>query len=172
MRRTFTLVLSFLFLACATSALHTQTINASVTGRVTDTSRALNNIVIGPRQPGPFFVSGDLRQGTLGCNALRGFASNQLNFAVRRQVNFTERFNLQFRAELFNLFNHPSFANLIGALGSVAAYGAVIFCTASFGQSPSMLNASLGSGGQTGGFNPLYQIGGARSIPLALKLQF
>ena len=35
-----------------------------------------------------------------------------------------------------------------------------------------MLNNYLGSGGQSGGLNPLYQIGGPRSIQLALKLQF
>jgi hypothetical protein len=37
-----------------------------------------------------------------------------------------------------------------------------------------MLGASLRSGGQNGGLNPLYQIGGPRSvqIQLALKLLF
>jgi hypothetical protein len=35
-----------------------------------------------------------------------------------------------------------------------------------------MLASSLGSRGANGGFNPLYQIGGPRSIQLALKLQF
>jgi hypothetical protein len=35
-----------------------------------------------------------------------------------------------------------------------------------------MLNHSLGSGGTNGGFNPLYQIGGPRSIQLAFELQF
>jgi hypothetical protein len=35
-----------------------------------------------------------------------------------------------------------------------------------------MLASFLGSGGTNGGFNPLYQIGGPRSIELALKLQF
>jgi hypothetical protein len=35
-----------------------------------------------------------------------------------------------------------------------------------------MLNHDLGSGDQSGGLNPLYQIGGPRSIQLALKLQF
>jgi hypothetical protein len=35
-----------------------------------------------------------------------------------------------------------------------------------------MLNNYLGSNGQHGAFNPLYQIGGPRSIQLALKLQF
>lgn len=32
-----------------------------------------------------------------------------------------------------------------------------------------MLNTWLGSGGQSGGLNPLYQIGGPRSILLALN---
>src|ERR1700733_745053 len=35
-----------------------------------------------------------------------------------------------------------------------------------------MLGASLGIGGQNGGLNPPYQIGGARSVQLALKLRF
>jgi hypothetical protein len=35
-----------------------------------------------------------------------------------------------------------------------------------------MLGASLGSGGQNGGLNPLYHIGGPRSAQLALKLLF
>jgi hypothetical protein len=128
--------------------------------------------MLGPRQVGPFFVSTDLRQGTLGRNALRGFGSSQLNFALRRQVNFTERSNLQFRAEFFNLFNHPNFADPVGTLGSMSPAGAFAFSAATFGQSPSMLNQSLGTGGQVGGFNPLYGIGGPRSIQLSLKLAF
>jgi hypothetical protein len=41
-----------------------------------------------------------------------------------------------------------------------------------FGHSTQTLNSWLGSGGQNGGLNPLYQIGGPRSVQLALKLQF
>jgi len=41
-----------------------------------------------------------------------------------------------------------------------------------FGHPTQTLASSLGSGGVNGGFNPLYQIGGSRSIQLALKLQF
>jgi hypothetical protein len=40
------------------------------------------------------------------------------------------------------------------------------------GKSIQMLGASLGSGGQNGSLNPLYQIGGPRSVQLALKLLF
>ena len=41
-----------------------------------------------------------------------------------------------------------------------------------FGHSTQTLANSLGSGGANGGFNPLYQIGGPRSIQLALKIVF
>jgi hypothetical protein len=41
-----------------------------------------------------------------------------------------------------------------------------------FGCLTQTLANSLGSGGANGGFNPRYQIGGPRSIQLALKLQF
>src|SRR5712692_9920798 len=36
-----------------------------------------------------------------------------------------------------------------------------------FGQATQMLGASLGTGGQNGGLNPLYQIGGPRSALMA-----
>lgn len=101
------------------------------------------------------------RQGTLGRNALRGFPVNQVDFTLRRQFNLTDRVNLQFRAEVFNLFNHPNFADPVTNLNNP-----------NFGTSISLLGRSLGSGGSNGGFNPLYQIGGPRSIQFALKLQF
>ncbi len=118
---------------------------------------------VSPTAPakGPFCTPVAARQGTLGRNALRGFNVWQLDLAVRRQVNLTERINLQFRAESFNIFNHPNFADPIGTLTST-----------SFGVSTTMLGRSLGSGGLTGGFNPLYQIGGPRSIQVSMKLGF
>jgi hypothetical protein len=101
------------------------------------------------------------RQGTLGRNVLRGFSVFQVNFSLRRQFNLTERVKLQLRAEAFNLFNNPNFGDPINSLSN-----------ALFGQSTLMLGRSLGSGGAAGGFNPLYQIGGPRSVQLALKLNF
>jgi hypothetical protein len=100
-------------------------------------------------------------QGDLGRNALRGFGATQWDITLRRQFRFTERLSLQARGDFFNILNHPNFGSPINYLSSPQ-----------FGQATMMLNNYLGSGGQSGGLNPLYQIGGPRSIQLALKLQF
>jgi hypothetical protein len=116
-------------------------------------------------QVGPFIRQVEGRQGTLGRNTLRGFPVYQLDVAVRRQFNLTERINLQFRSEFFNILNHPNFG-----LGD-ASTDAVI-SSPNFGVSQAMLGRFLGGGGSVGGFNPLYQIGGPRSIQFSLKLGF
>jgi len=101
------------------------------------------------------------QQGSFGRNVLRGFGASQLDFGLHRQFRLTEGVRLRFQAELFNIFNHPNFGNPVNNLSSPL-----------FGQSTQTLANSLGSGGANGGFNPLYQIGGPRSIQFALKLQF
>jgi len=100
-----------------------------------------------------------LRQGTLGRNAERAFHAVQWDFAVHRDFPIHESLKLQFRAEMFNVLNHPNFGNPTGDLSSPF-----------FGQSIQMLNQSLSS--QNAGFSSLYQIGGPRSIQFALKLLF
>jgi len=100
-------------------------------------------------------------QGNLGRNALRGFSATQWDLTVRRQFRLTEKLSLQARSDFFNILNHPNFGSPINYLSSPQ-----------FGYSTQMLNNYLGAGGQSGGLNPLYQIGGPRSIQLALKLQF
>jgi hypothetical protein len=101
------------------------------------------------------------QQGDFGRNVLRAFGAVQADIAFQRQFQLTERVQLRFRGEFFNIFNHPNFGppdnNITDAL---------------FGYSTATLASSLGSGGANGGLNPLYQIGGPRSIQLALKLQF
>jgi hypothetical protein len=116
-------------------------------------------------QVGPFVRTFGGRQGNLGRNALRGFPVYQLDVAVRRQFNFTERINLQFRSEFFNILNHPNFG-----LGDPSTDAAL--SSPDFGISQAMLGRFLGAGGSVGGFNPLYQIGGPRSIQFSLKLGF
>ena len=102
-----------------------------------------------------------VRQGTLGRNVVRGFGLSQLDLAVRREFRLAERATLQFRAEAFNLVNHPNFANPEADLASGL-----------FGISTQMLGRGLGSGGPTSGLTPLYQVGGPRSLQLALRLRF
>jgi len=102
------------------------------------------------------------RQGTLGRNALRGFGATQWDFALHREFILHESVKLQFRAELFNILNHPNFgppSNFFGESG--------------FGTATQMLAQSLSSGSVgAGGLNPLYQLGGPRSVQAALKFLF
>ena len=100
-------------------------------------------------------------QGNLGRNALNGFGATEVDLTLRRQFKLYERLSLQARADFFNIFNHPNFGPPVNYMTSPL-----------FGQATQMLGSSLGAGGQTGGLNPLYQIGGPRSAQLALKLVF
>jgi hypothetical protein len=89
-------------------------------------------------------------------NFLRGFASWQADFAIRREFPLSGKAHLQFRAEAFNLFNHPNFGAIYSNLSS----------TTQFGYAYNTLNSQLG------GLNSLYQMGGPRSLQLALKIIF
>jgi hypothetical protein len=106
------------------------------------------------------------RQGTLGRNDLRGFDVGQIDFSIRRDFPLNERLRVQFRGELFNVLNHPNFADPNGNIGAYNVPNGL------FGISSTMLGQSLGSGGVSGGLNPLYQVGGPRSVQLSLKFQF
>jgi hypothetical protein len=124
--------------------------------------------LFGPQYPGgeifnkaAFSPSPAGQQGNFGRNVLRGFGAWQADLAVQRQFQLTESVGLRFRTEFFNIFNHPDFGPPDSTLTD-----------ALFGHSTQTLASSLGSGGANGGFNPLYQIGGPRSIQFALKLQF
>ena len=99
-------------------------------------------------------------QGNFGRNVLRGFGATQADVAFQRRFALTEKLGLRFRAEFFNIFNHPNFGNPNNSLTDPL-----------FGHSTQTLASSL-AGLDGAGFNPLYQIGGPRSIQLALKLQF
>jgi hypothetical protein len=108
-----------------------------------------------------FATAPNLQQGNLGRNVLRGFDAAQVDIGLQRVFRVTEKLGVRFRAEFFNILNHPNFGSPIAMLTSPM-----------FGRSTQTLANALGAGGASGGFNPLYQIGGPRSIQLALKLQF
>jgi outer membrane receptor protein involved in Fe transport len=105
-------------------------------------------------------------QGNLGRNQLRGFSAWQEDLAIRRDFAIHEDWNLQFRAEAFNIFNHP----LFGDIGTND--GRNLLNSPFFGVSSHTLADSLGGGGADGGFSSLYQIGSPRSLQFALKLRF
>lgn len=101
-------------------------------------------------------------------NFLRGFGAWQMDLAVRREFPIGERLKLQFRAEVFNILNHPNFGEVFSSSycspdpTSPSFVGAG--CT--WGQAKNTLAASSGI------LNPLYQTGGPRSMQFALKLVF
>jgi hypothetical protein len=117
----------------------------------------------GSQSIGPFCPPPAGSQGDLGRNALRGFGAWQWDFAAHRDFPIGERVKLQFRAELFNVLNHPNFGQPYGNLTSGPLFG---LSSQTLGNSLSSNNAG------SGGFNPLYQFGGPRSIQFALKLSF
>jgi Carboxypeptidase regulatory-like domain/TonB-dependent Receptor Plug Domain/TonB dependent receptor len=88
-------------------------------------------------------------------NFLRGFGENQVNLAARRNFNLRDHVMLQFRAEAFNILNHPNF-------GYIDPYAT----DATFGQATATLNQSLTSVASQ------YQQGGPRSMQFALKATF
>ena len=118
---------------------------------------------VGPFCPPPADANGNpLRQGTLGRNALRAFPAAQWDLGIHREFPIHESLKMEFRAELFNVLNHPNF----GPPSPNVDEGG-------FGVATQMLGQSLvGSGQGNGDFNPLYQLGGPRSVQLALKLSF
>jgi hypothetical protein len=114
------------------------------------------------------FPCSPARQGNLSRNALRGFGAIQWDFAVHRDFPIHESVKLQFRAEMFNLFNHPNFGQPSGNLGFPGVSNPL------FGLSSALLGQSLAGAGTlgSGAFDPLYQLGGPRSLQFALKLSF
>jgi hypothetical protein len=52
-----------------------------------------------------------LRQGTLGRNTLIGPGARTVDLSISKTTPLKERFKLEFRAEAFNLFNHPVYNN-------------------------------------------------------------
>jgi hypothetical protein len=122
----------------------------------------------GSRQinPAAFVVATDTQgnniEGNAGRNSARAFDAVQADLAIRREFPIHERLNLQFRAEAFNILNHPVFGSIYNTLDA----GTDAEGRNAFGQAYTTLNNSLG------GLNALYQVGGPRSLQLALKLHF
>jgi hypothetical protein len=109
--------------------------------------------------PAAFSVPTDGTFGTCAPYKFYGPGIQMYDLSLFKQFKFTERYQLQFRAEFFNAFNHPNFANPFAFLvpGGTAA-------NSGFGKVSSTLQPILGtdSGGP----------GDPREIQFALKLYF
>jgi hypothetical protein len=107
------------------------------------------------------FAASSLAQpGTLGRNAILGFGMSQLDLAVQREFRLRDRLTTQLRVEGFNVLNHPNFGNPDSFLTDPT-----------FGRAGSMLNQFLGTGGPSMGLVPAFQMGGPRSMQIALRFR-
>ena len=99
--------------------------------------------------------------GTMGRNIFPDSGFRNLDFSLAKNWHFGEGFRAQFRAEFFNIFNHPNFANPYGGQNG-------------FGfNDPSV--GGFGCGCATpdvAAANPAIGSGGPRSVQLGLKLIF
>jgi hypothetical protein len=101
------------------------------------------------------FTAASSGLGNVPRNFMRGFGAWQMNVAIRREFPIYENLKLQFRAEGFNIFNHPNFGYINPFVGQNT-----------FGQATFTLANSLARE------SALYQMGGPRSMQFALKLIF
>src|SRR5258706_3343186 len=103
--------------------------------------------------PAAFGQPADGKFGDLGRNAIFGPGFRNLDFSATKDFPIREPIVLQFRAEFFNLFNHPNFALPQGSFG-----------TPSFGQITQTPDVAQGNPGLGGG--------GPRVVQFGLRLQF
>jgi Carboxypeptidase regulatory-like domain/TonB dependent receptor len=102
--------------------------------------------------------------GNSGRNIFRDTGFHNLDLSISKNWKFYEKFTVQFRAEMFNVTNHPNFAN---PWGGTSGFGAGITSDPSVGP--------FGCGCATpdvAAVNPVLGSGSARAIQFGLKLLF
>jgi len=105
--------------------------------------------------------------GTMGRNLFRDTGFKNVDFSVFKTFTFKERYNATFRAELFNLFNHPIISNPYGASNG---YGGAGGSTNSMGN-PQQFGCGCATPDVAAG-NPLIGSGSSRVMQLGLKFTF
>jgi hypothetical protein len=103
--------------------------------------------------------------GTLGRNVFRDSGLRNLDVSITKKWIIKERLTAQFRAEFFNILNHPNFMNPYGSSNGI---GAGAFDDPS---SPSQFGCGCATPDQAAG-NPVLGSGGNREIQMGLKLIF
>ena len=112
-------------------------------------------------------IPGTRHFGDEGRNSLLGPNYRNFDFAISKMTSINERFKVQFRADFYNLTNHPNFASpLLPAFFADAAPNGVGPDGRSLGIYPITATSDVGLG------NPILGGGGPRSIQFGLKLLF
>jgi len=75
--------------------------------------------------PAAFSQPGPGQFGTCAPYQFYGPGIQMWDLSLFKQFKFTERYQLQFRTEFFNAFNHPNFANPSANIGSPGSFGKV-----------------------------------------------
>ena len=104
--------------------------------------------------------------GDFGRNAVYGPGFPDVDLSLVKNTKITERVNLQFRADAFDVFNHPNF----GQPGPLAANGSTIITLTPLPLGGFSVPASFSSISSTR--FPTADSGSSRQLQLALKLQF
>ena len=99
--------------------------------------------------------------GNMGRNTFPDSGFRTFDFSLAKNWHFGERFRAQFRAEFFNIFNHPNFANPYGGQNG---YGQNDPSTGFFGCGCATPDVAAA--------NPVVGSGGSRAVQLGLKLIF
>ena len=100
--------------------------------------------------------------GTMGRNTFRDTGFRNWDLSVAKNWKFGERFGAQFRAEFFNVLNHPNFANPFGGQNGWAHNDP---------GGPGNFGCACASP-DVAASNPVIGSGGSRAIQLGLKLLF
>jgi len=112
-------------------------------------------------------IAGTQHFGNLGRNALVGPHYRNFDFSVVKNNSLSERVKLQIRMDIFNLFNHPNFANPLWPNFGVDFLANGIDATGrGVGFLPITTTPDVGTG------NPFLGGGGSRNIQLALRVSF
>jgi len=113
-------------------------------------------------------IPGSRHFGTLGRNALRGPVYRNFDLAVVKTFPLKDKAKLQFRAEFFNLFNHPNFGSPLdpGYSADASLNGIDSATGRGIGFLPLTVTPDVGLG------NPFLGGGGPRNVQVVLKLTF